>query len=334
MRSATTSAYAEDNGVVNDSIIKRYEHLSKGEIGIIVKGHLYVLDSGKAHDRMAGISSDKHIPMLKKLTDVVHKHGGHIFAQLNHAGVVHKPDRAGPSKYSEKNWTAREMTEEEIEEIIVGFGDAAERAIQAGFDGIQIHGAHGYLISQFLSRDVNKRTDKWGGSLEKRMRLLNEVYDEIRGRLGNTPVLIKMNCDDFSPDGFTVNDAVKVAKNLADRGIDLIEISGGGRGDRDEFRPRAKHYDYPELDFAGHSMKIKAAIGNTPMGLVRGFTKLKTMEKAVNEGLTDIISMSRPFIRETDLVKKLKKGQSKAMCIRCDACDVNFGKTMMYCMLE
>jgi 2,4-dienoyl-CoA reductase-like NADH-dependent reductase (Old Yellow Enzyme family) len=334
MRSATTSAYAEDNGVVNDSIIKRYDQLSKGEIGLIVKGHLYVLDSGKAHARMAGISSDKHITKLKRLTDAVHKHEGHIVAQLNHAGVVHKPDRTGPSKYSEKDWTAREMTEGEIEAIIVGFGDAAERAIQAGFDGVQIHGAHGYLISQFLSRDVNKRTDKWGGSLEKRMRLLNEVYDEIRGRLGNVPLLIKMNCDDFSPDGFTVDDAAKVAKNLVNRGIDLIEISGGGRGERDEFRPRAKHPDYPELDFAGHAMKIKTTIGNTPMGLVSGFTKLQTMEKAVNEELTDMVSMSRPFIRETDLVNKLKKGQKEVMCIRCDACDVNFGKAMMYCMLE
>jgi 2,4-dienoyl-CoA reductase-like NADH-dependent reductase (Old Yellow Enzyme family) len=334
IRSATTSAYADEEGIVNDAIIKRYERLSRGEVGLIVKGHLYIMDNGKAHDGMAGISHDKHIPMLKKLTDVVHRHGGHIVAQINHAGVVHQPDRAGPSKYSENNWTAREMSEDEIEAVIEGFGDAAERAMQAGFDGVQIHGAHGYLISQFLSRSVNRRSDKWGGSLEKRMRLLHEVYDEVRGRLGNEPVLIKLNCDDFSEDGFMVDDAVKVAKTLAGKGIDLIEVSGGGRGERQDLGARAKHPDYPELDFAGHAVKIREAIKPTPMGLVGGFTKLETMEKAVANGLTDMVSLSRPFIREPDLVKNLKRGQKEATCIRCDACRANFGKAMMQCLME
>jgi 2,4-dienoyl-CoA reductase-like NADH-dependent reductase (Old Yellow Enzyme family) len=334
IRSATTSAFAEEDGIVNDSIIKRYEQLSEGEVGLIVKGHLYVMDNGKAHDRMAGISSDKHIPMLKKLTDAVHKHEGHIVAQLNHAGVVHQPDRAGPSKYSEDDWTAREMTQDEIEAVVEGFGDAAERAIQAGFDGVQIHGAHGYLISQFLSRSVNQRTDKWGGSLENRMRLLHEVYDDVRGRLSNTPVLIKMNCDDFSPEGFMVEDAVNVAKTMAGKGIDLIEVSGGGRGTQQELRQRAKHPDYPELDFAGHAVKIREATKPTPMGLVHGFTKLETMDRAVENDLIDMVSLSRPLIREPNLVKNLKNGQKEATCIRCDACRENFGVAMMHCLLE
>ncbi|MBD3171864.1 NADH:flavin oxidoreductase [Candidatus Bathyarchaeota archaeon] len=334
MRSATTSAYADEDGIINNTIIKHYERMSKGETGLIVKGHLYVLDKGKAHPGMAGISHDKHIPMLKKLTETVHKHGGHIVAQLNHAGVVHQPDRAGPSKYNEADWTARKMTEDEIQSIIRGFGDAAERALQAEFDGVQIHGAHGYLISQFLSRRVNKREDKWGGSLEKRMRLLHEVYNEVRGRLGNNPVLIKMNSDDFSPEGFTVEDAVKVAKTLSEKGIDLIEVSGGGRGSKEELRERAKHSDYPELDFAGHGFKIREAIKPTPMALVSGFKTLETMKKAVADGLTDMVSMSRPFIREPALVKSLKKGQKETTCIRCDACRANFGKAMMQCLLE
>ena len=314
IRSATTSAYAEENGEVNDPIIRVYERLSKGEVGLI--------------------SNDSHIPMLKKLTDAVHKHEGHIVAQLNHAGVVHRQDRAGPSVYSEGDWTAREMSTDEIEAIIEAFGDAAERALQAGFDGVQIHGAHGYLISQFLSRIANKRTDKWGGSLENRMRLLHEIYDEIRGRTGNAPVLIKLNCDDFSLDGFTVDDAVKVSKALSEWGIDLIEISGGGRGEKKEYEARAKHTDYPELAFAGHAIKIREAITPTPMSLVKGFTKLETMERAVENGVTDLISMSRPFIREPSLIKSLKSGQREATCIRCDACREDFGKAIMYCKLE
>lgn len=334
MRSATTSAYADKDGVVNDTIIRHYERMSKGEVGLIVKGHLYVMDNGKAHDGMAGISHDSHIPMLKKLTDAVHKHDGHIVAQINHAGVVHQPDRAGPSEYSEEDWKAREMTVDEIEAVVEGFGDAAERALQAGFDGVQIHGAHGYLISQFLSRDVNKRMDMWGGSLEKRMRLLHIVYDEVRGRVGNAPVLIKINSDDFSPDGFTVDDAVIVAKTLAGKGIDLIEVSGGGRGRTQKLRARAKHSDYPALDFAGHAVKIREAIKPTPMGLVGGFTKLETMEKVIQDDITDMVSLSRPFIREPGLVKSLKAGQRESTCIRCDACRANFGVAMMQCLLE
>jgi len=243
MRSATTSYWADEAGVVRDAHVRLYRDLARGGVGLIVKGHLYVADNGKAHDGMAGISGDRHIPMLRRLTGAVHGEGGSIVAQINHAGVVHSPDRAGPSAYGEDGWTAREMTVDEIEAAVEAYGDAAERALQAGFDGVQIHGAHGYLVSQFLSRHVNRRTDGWGGTLRNRMRFLLEVYDEVRGRVGNEPVLVKMNCDDFSPGGFTVDDAVKVAVAIAEKGIDLIEISGGGRGRQEALRARARHSD-------------------------------------------------------------------------------------------
>ena len=338
MRSATTSYWADEEGVVKDAHVRLYRGLARGGVGLIVKGHLYVADNGKAHTGMAGISSDTHIPMLSKLTDAVHEQGGRIVAQINHAGVVHKPDRAGPSAYSEDDWTAREMTVDEIESTIEAYGDAAERAMQAGFDGVQIHGAHGYLVSQFLSRHVNRRTDRWGGSPENRMRFLTEVYDEVRGRVGNEPVLIKMNCDDFSPDGFTVDDSVKVAVAIAEKGVDLIEVSGGGRGRQEALRTRAKHGDpaLADLAFAGHASKIRDATRPTPMALVYGFRKLETMRKAVDMGLTDMVSMSRPFIREPDLVRRLQSGQRAVSCIRCDACSGSdvFGKTMLRCHLE
>jgi len=338
MRSATTSAWADDDGVVRDAHVRLYRGLAAGCVGLIVKGHLYVADDGKAHDGMAGISGDRHVPMLRKLTNAVHEEGGSIAAQINHAGVVHQPDRAGPSEYSEDGWTAREMTVDEIEAAVEAYGDAAERAMQAGFDGVQIHGAHGYLVSQFLSRRVNRRTDGWGGSLGNRMRFLLEVYDEVRGRVGNAPALVKLNCDDFSPDGFTVEDSVRTAVAIAQRGIDLLEVSGGGRGRREELRTRALHSDpaYGELAFAGHASRIRDATRSTPMALVNGFRRLETMKKAVETGLIDVVSISRPFIREPDLVKRLRAGQREASCTRCDACsggDV-FGKTMLRCRLE
>jgi 2,4-dienoyl-CoA reductase-like NADH-dependent reductase (Old Yellow Enzyme family) len=336
MRSATTSAYADEEGVLREPIIKLYERLSEGPIGLIVKGHLYVQDEGKAHVGMAGISHDYHIPRLKEATYAVHRHGGHIVAQINHAGVVHQEDRAGPSVYSEGEWVSREMSTDEIEGVVEAYGDAAERALQAGFDGVQIHGAHGYLVSQFISKLVNRREDRYGGSLEKRMRFLLDVYDEVRGRVGNEPVLFKINCDDFSPEGFTVADSIKVCDKLVEKGIDHIEISGGGRGSQMGLRERAKHPDpvYEDLPFAGHMSKIRKRLGFSPMALVYGFRDLETMEKAVSDGLVDMISMSRPFIREPNLVERLKNGQARAECIRCDECRKFFGKEMMRCLLE
>jgi 2,4-dienoyl-CoA reductase-like NADH-dependent reductase (Old Yellow Enzyme family) len=333
MRSATTSAYADEDGIVRDAAINLYERLAKGKVGLIVKGHLYVLDSGKAHDGMAGISNDRHIPQLKKLTDTVHKHDGSIVAQINHCGVVHVPDRAGPSVYNEDDWVARALSEEEIEAIIEAFGTAAERVLQAGFDGVQIHGAHGYLISQFLSKLTNRRQDRWGGSLENRMRILLEVYDEVRSRVGNVPVLLKLNCDDFSKDGFTVMESVEVAKKLSERGLDLLEVSGGGRGRKQELRYRAKHENplFADLDFAGHAEHIRSATKPAPMALVYGFRKLETMQAVVDTGLADMISMSRPFIREPDLVERLEAGQNEISCIRCDQCYGSFGKEMLHC---
>ena len=336
MRSATTSAWSDDRGVVRPEIIDLYSRLAEGGVGLIVKGHLYVTDSGKAHAGMAGISHDFHVPKLRELTDAVHGHGGKIVAQINHAGNNSMVDRAGPSEYEGDGWRARALSSEELYTIVGAFGDAAERAMDAGFDGVQIHGAHGYLVSEFLSRLVNRRTDEWGGSLKKRIRLLNEVYDEVRSRVGSsTPVMLKINCDDFSPDGFTVDDSVEVAEAICKRGLDLLEISGGGVGQQSALHRRAKHYDprLEEANFAGHAEKIRAATKPTPMSLVNGIRSRDCMEAIIEMDLADIISMSRPFIREPDLVKRLEAGQNKATCISCGACNSRevFGKNMLRC---
>ena len=340
MRSATTSYWSDENGIVRPEIIRLYRNLSKGGVGLIVKGHTYVTDPGKAHNGMAGISSDTQVPKLRELTDAVHEHGAKIVTQLNHAGFKSIVDRAGPSEYGEAGWKARALTVDEIHGIVGAFGDAAQRTVDAGFDGVMIHGAHGYLVSQFLSGFANRRTDEYGGSLENRMCLLVEVYDEIRARVGSGyPVLIKMNCDDFSPDGFTVEDSAAVASAIAKRGMDLIEISGGGIGQVQELRrTRAKSGD-PELseaNFAGHAAKISKATTPTPMALVNGIRTRRCMEAILEKDVADLVSISRPFIREPDLVRNLEEDQPEATCISCDACsgrDV-FGKMMLQCHLE
>jgi 2,4-dienoyl-CoA reductase-like NADH-dependent reductase (Old Yellow Enzyme family) len=337
IRSATTSYWSDENGIVRPEIIRLYEGLSEGGVGLIVKGHTYVMDSGKAHVGMAGISGDHQVPKLRELTDVVHEHGGKIVTQLNHAGYKSIVDRAGPSAYGEIGWEGRALTTDEVHDIVDAFGDAALRTMEAGFDGVMIHGAHGYLVSQFLSRLTNKRTDEYGGSLKNRMRFLYEVYDEIRTRVGvSYPVLIKMNCDDFSLDGFTVEDSIKVASALAKRGMDLIEISGGGMGQvRELRRTRAKSGDpaLSEANFAGHAEKIHEAISPTPMGLVNGIRTRRCMDALLEKGMTEMVSMSRPFIREPDLVRNLEAGQLEATCISCDGCSGRgvFSKMMLMC---
>jgi 2,4-dienoyl-CoA reductase-like NADH-dependent reductase (Old Yellow Enzyme family) len=337
MRSATTSYWSDEDGIVRPVIIRLYNNLAKGGVGLIVKGHTYVMDSGKGHVGMAGISDVHHVPKLQELTDTVHKHGGKIVTQLNHAGFKSIVDRAGPSEYQEGNWKGRALTIDEIHEIVGAFGEAAGRSMDTGFDGVMIHGAHGYLVSQFLSDLANRRTDEYGGSLENRMRFLTEVYDEIRTRVGASyPVLIKMNCDDFSPEGFTVEDSIKIASALAKRRMDLIEISGGGMGQLRELRRTRAKSDDPilsEANFAGHAEKIHEAIRPTPMGLVDGIRTMSCMETLIEKGVTDMISMSRPFIREPDLVKNLESGQLEATCISCNGCSGRgvFSKMMLMC---
>jgi len=339
VRSATTSYWSDEKGIVRPEIINLYRRLAEGGVGLIIKGHMYVAEDGKAHRGMAGISSDAHLPMLRKLTDAVHEHGGKIVAQINHAGIHSLIDRAGPSEYQGEGWKARALSFEEVWGVVESFGDAAERAMEAGFDGVQIHGAHGYLVSQFLSRLVNRRVDEWGGSLEKRMRLLLEVYDEIRGRVGGgVPVLMKMNCDDFSPNGFTIEDSLSVAEAICRRGLDSLEISGGGIGRRRELMARARSSD-PDLEeaaYSGYGAKIREATRPTPVALVNGIRTRRCMEAIVEKGVADLVSMSRPFIMEPDLVKRLQSGQEEATCTSCDACRSRevFGKMMLRCHLE
>ncbi|MFX0090700.1 MAG: NADH:flavin oxidoreductase [Candidatus Hodarchaeota archaeon] len=336
MRSATTSYWSNKQGILRPEIIDLYRNLAEGKVGLIVKGHMFVTESGKAHKGMAGISSHIHEPMLRQLTKEVHNLNGKIIAQINHAGIYSIIDRAGPSEYIGNDWQARSLSSEEIWDIVEAFGQAAERAVSAGFDGVQIHGAHGYLISQFLSRFVNQRIDEWGGSLEKRTRLLLEIYDTIRKRIGNKiPILLKVNCDDFSPNGFTIEDSLYVADIICKRGLDALEISGGGVGTQTDLRPRARSVD-PELEeasFAGYAMKIKAVTKATPVALVNGITTRQCMEALIEKGVSDLVSLSRPFIREPDLVKQIQNGQETATCIRCSKCSSReiFGEMMLQC---
>jgi 2,4-dienoyl-CoA reductase-like NADH-dependent reductase (Old Yellow Enzyme family) len=329
IRSATAEFAANPDGTIIDEYIDLYSNLARGEIGLargeiglIIQGHLFIMDEGKAHKKMSGIAHEFHLDGLKKLVHEIHNigKGSRIVAQLNHGGFRSVSKKA-PSIPEGKN--AQIMTEEDIESVITNFGIAASRAKKIGYDAVQIHAAHEYLVSQFLSSRLNQRHDSWGGNLENRANLLLSVYREIRSKVGsNYPVLVKINGSDEPKEGFPVEEGATVSRWLADEGLDLIEISGN-RSVRTEFDSEAY--------FKQEAQIIKNKIGDMPLSVVGGNRNFKAIQQ-LREEFADFISFSRPFIREPDLVLKLKNGKEKADCISCNKCFTS--PTIITCMDE
>jgi len=356
--SATHESMVSKNGEVSDELIKRYEILAKGEVGLSIAGMMFVHASGRSFKSQTGIHDDNMIKGLTRLVDAVHKKGGKIAFQLAHAGRQTTKDVIGitplaPSRRGRDpiNFVKpREMTEDQIFEIIKAFGTAANRAKKAGADGIQIHAAHGYLVSEFLSPYFNVRTDSWGGSDENRFRFLKEVIEEVKSVLPNGfPVLVKLNTNDFTPEkGITPELAAIYAGWLSELCVDGVEVSCGTvnysymnmcRGDvptaelvqglpwwkkpvgRIMIKSLEGKYDFEEGYNIEAARIIKPLLGQTPLFLVGGMRKVADMEKILENNHADFISMSRPFIREPLLVKKIKNGKvDKVSCVSCNRC--------------
>ena len=278
------------------------------------------------------------------MTSVVHKAGGTIAIQLVHAGGQTDSGNAGrqplaPSaiKVDQFPETPAELTSEEIQEIINAFGEGARRAKEWDFDAVELHGAHGYLINQFLSPLTNRRTDEYGGSIENRSRFLIEVYKKIRETVGNNyPVLIKLNASDNLEGGLAIEDAIYAARQLSKLGIDAIEVSAGtpASGEKTPARQKINKPDKEayHLDFA---KQVKSAV-SCPVMVVGGIRSYEVAEKAVAEAGLDYISMARPLIREPNLPNRWRNGsKSPATCISCNGC---FGPGIkeggIYCIVE
>jgi 2,4-dienoyl-CoA reductase-like NADH-dependent reductase (Old Yellow Enzyme family) len=343
VRSATYEAMAELDGTVKEQLCDYMDELSRAEVGLIISGHAYVAREGQAGPRQMGIYSDAMIHGLQKITSVVHKNGGVIAIQLAHAGQkgIGKNEYAalGPSEiYKDNVKKTGGMTEDDIKTTISTFGDAAERAIKSGFDAIQIHSAHGYLLSQFLSPHYNKRKDSYGGNLENRARLLLEVYKEIRLRVGTSfPVMVKINSEDFLKSGFTVAEMIKVAHMLEEHGMDAIEMSGGTfeSGKLIPSRVGTSKSTEREVYYRKAAEAFKKDI-KIPLMLVGGFLSFDIAEEVVASGLTDYVALSRPLIREPGLISRWAGGdRSKAKCISCNKCfSTLFKKEALHCAAE
>jgi 2,4-dienoyl-CoA reductase-like NADH-dependent reductase (Old Yellow Enzyme family) len=330
VRSATWTGMAERDGRCSERLVAFMEELARGDVGLMITGFAYVLPNGQALPGQLGIYDDALIPALSELTKRIHDAGGKICMQIVHAGaqtVLRETEERpvwGPSAvYNEVfRKTPKAMTQADIRETVQAFARAAGRVRQAGFDAVQFHGAHGYLVSQFLSPATNKRTDKYGGPIENRARFLFEIYRAVRKTVGNDfPVLIKLNAKDFVRGGLAAKDALFVAKGLDEMGIDAIEISGGGpsSGDLGPARTKIKKLA-DEAYFSPLAAKIKKQV-RVPVILVGGIRSFKTAESLLNSGTADMISMARSFVREPGLIKRWKEGDlKKATCISCNGC--------------
>jgi 2,4-dienoyl-CoA reductase-like NADH-dependent reductase (Old Yellow Enzyme family) len=326
--SATHDYMADDEGFVSDANVERLARLAQGEAGLIVTGHAFVQPSGKASPRQIAVYDDRFVDGLARIPSAVHRFSSKVFLQIAHAGRQTKPKLCGcvpvsPSAVYDpaSKVMPRELTADEIRRLIIDFVDAAGRAKRAGFDGVQLHAAHGYLLSSFLSPHTNRRTDGWGGTVENRARVLLETLRRIHASCGRDfPVIVKLNSDDFLEGGLTVDDAVLVARRLDETGIDGIEVSGGmAEAGKGSIWPGMRSEE-DEGYFVASAARVKEAVGVPVFGL-GGIRTLAAAERMVAEGRVDLVSMSRPFIRDPYLVKHFREGSvMKSGCISCNKC--------------
>lgn len=375
IRSATHDGLADKNGAPTEKLIKKYEYLAKNDVGCIITGYAGVSENGMSpYPAMLKIHKDELIASYKPLTKAVHKYNTPIIMQLAHCGrqtsskVIGKKKQAPMAMrhlfYPDK---AERLNDNGIYDIIYDFIHAAERAEKAGFDGVQLHAGHGYLLHDFLSPHGNRREDKWGGSTENRCRIVELIIKGIKEKT-ELPVWIKLSAEDNRRGGMNVDEAVKICKILEKAGCDCIEVSCGTVEDgmntmRSKLMPMEAVFEYREpcASFPKHfksfslaaanlinplikqpsplenfniynASVIKAAV-SVPIIAVGGIHRLADMEAIIETGKADFVSMCRPFICEPNLVKKLMDGrQEEAKCLMCNYCGLVIEKGETKCL--
>lgn len=333
VRSATGDASANQDGHVTDYQINLFSDLADGGAGLIITGVTYVHPGGRISPVQLSIASDNCISGLKKLTATVQSRGAKIAVQLFHGGrecsnfFIRKNIMAkGPSFVDNDRYFTgvyNTLSEDEIWEIIQAYGDAAKRAKEANFDAVQIHGAHAYLPSQFLSPYTNHRRDDWGGSLENRVRLLLEIHKNIRAKVGfDFPVLLKLGVQDGFPEGLEFGEGLQAARILSKCGYDALEISQGLSGKKyegTEFRTKIDKLER-EGYFRDWCKTVKDHI-KIPVMMVGGLRTFALMEEIIRKNEADFISLCRPLIRQPGIVNAWKSDtRCRPTCISCNKC--------------
>lgn len=289
--------YATAEGVVTEKLIEHYVKRSKA-IGLLTVEHSYVVLEGKLSKNQLGIHDDKLIPGLKNLVRSVHEVGPPIILQINHAGgranmeiIGTRP--MGPSP----NENVRELQIKEVEALTEAFAIAAERAIKADCDGVEIHGAHGFLLNQFFSPLTNRRHDKYGGSLENRIKFPLEVVERVKEKVGRKLLLYRVGSDDLDLAGTRIEDSQKFALKLQRAGVDIIDVSGGICGSRPAPLQGRQGYFIPQAE------QIKKVV-DVPVIGVGGIVDAEYADRLIREGKVDLIAVGRELLKNPNWALK------------------------------
>lgn len=333
VRSAVWMKAAEADGHLNESIYKIYEGLARGGAGLILTGYAFISDEEQPNPGMLGIYDDSFISQYRVLTERVHAAGSRIALQIVFGGSqCHHPERdrmnmLAPSAVKNRvtGIMPREASKEDIRRIVGLFGDAALRAKESGFDAVQIHGAHGYFLSSFLTPWYNRRTDEYNGTIHDRARIIYEVYDEIRARVGGDfPVMIKLNFDDFMDpgEGLVPEDALEVCRRLDEKGMDLFEVSATNESSGKGVGPARSGIHGPEDQsyFREATAKIAEEVA-APVILMGGNRNVTLMTEILNGTKIRYFSLARPLLCEPDLINHwARDGEYHPKCISCNRC--------------
>ena len=294
----------EADGKISKNILDYYDEKSRGGyISLIIVEHSFISQLGKASEGQMSIAEDSLVESLKELANIIHKNGSKAVMQINHAGSAASKDvtgfePVGPSAVANprKGNVPKELTKEEIKEIIEEFKSAALRVKEAGFDGVEIHSAHGYLLNQFFSPLTNHRTDEYGGDVLDRIRIHLEVIKAVREAVGDDyPVLLRLGAADYMEGGSTIEHSKIAAQEFEKAGVDMLDISGGFCG-----------YTIPGVTGQGYFALITEALKKVisiPVILTGGITEAQEAEKLLSEGKADLIGVGRAMYKDSNWAK-------------------------------
>ena len=315
LKAAMNEALGDRNGAPTQNHVRLYERWARGGAGVLLTGNVMVDPEHLGEPGNVAVQDESHMDTLRQWASTTDGTGTQLWMQINHPGkqsprtINRHPVAPSPlpidGQFSNYFAPPRELEVNDIHDLVTRFATTARIAKAAGFAGVEIHAAHGYLISQFLSPLHNQRTDEYGGSLENRMRFLTEVYEAVRAEVGDDfPVAVKLNSSDGVEGGFSQADSLEVAEKLSSLGVDLLEISGGTY-DKPLMQGNASGADSSQAPFfLDYANELRKRV-HTPVALTGGFRSVETMEQAINEDFASMVGIGRPFVLAPDLPTRI-----------------------------
>ena len=345
LRSATFTNTGTNQGTPGEKAIEFYSELAKGGTGLIITGITSIDQVGRNALGQFCLDNDSQIADHKKFVQTIHDLGAKIAPQLSHAGRQSfnpKFDPVAPSPVlnTMSKKTPKELTIEQIEEIITNFAEATRRAYESGYDMVQFNAAHGWLLCNFLSPYTNKRTDAYGGNTEKRTRILVDIYNQARDKVGKEfPLFLKLQTKDYFPEGISLDEGKEIAKIAVDTGYDALEISGGSVEliikKLDPYPSLAVTSPEQENYFLPNIKELKPVLKDLPIILMGGVRNPESAEKILQDKEADFIALCRPLIHEPDLPNRWKNGDlSPPLCVSCNQCFTTIMSGSVHCVVK